>query len=120
MSDALKATTYPFMALIALQSSLSSSTPAMAMIDRIEGPAHPEELITQVKMAMDRHGEVLNRLRNERNQREMERKLRDDQDKAYRESLKADQEKVHLANHTTPSYLTHLTFRHVKQLRKEM
>jgi FAS-associated factor 2 len=33
-------------------------------------------------------------MRREKEEREMERSLRDEQDRAYRESLKADQEKV--------------------------
>ncbi|KAI8997387.1 UBX domain-containing protein [Pilobolus umbonatus] len=93
VSYALKASTYPFMALIALQNTLGSSSPKMTVIERIEGPSHPEELISQIEIAIDRHGAVVNRLKNEKNQREMERQLRDDQDRAYKESLKADQEK---------------------------
>lgn len=94
VSYTLQASTYPFMALIALQ---GASTPKMTVIERIEGACHPEELVSQIDIAMDRHGAVVNRLLNERQQREMERQLRVDQDAAYHESLKQDQEKARLA-----------------------
>jgi FAS-associated factor 2 len=97
VSYTLQATAYPFMALIGLQKPLGSSSPKMTVIERIEGPCDTEELIHQLDAAIDRHGAVLNRLKNERDQRELERQLRDDQDKAYRESLKADQEKARKA-----------------------
>ncbi|KAI9470763.1 MAG: hypothetical protein EXX96DRAFT_491244 [Benjaminiella poitrasii] len=97
VSYTLQATTYPFMALIALQTSLGSSTPKMSVIERIEDCQHPEELISQIDIAIERHGTVMNRLKHEREQREYERQLRVDQDKAYRESLKLDQEKARKA-----------------------
>lgn len=95
VSYALKATTYPFIALIALQTSLGSSTPKMTVIERIEGPSHPAEFISQIEIAIDRQGAVVNRLKTERSQRDMERQLLKDQDAAYHQSLKVDQEKVH-------------------------
>lgn len=94
VSYTLQASTYPFLALIALQKPLGASTPKMTVIERMEGPCRAEELVSQIDAAIDRHGAVVNRLKNEREQREMERRLREDQDRAYRESLKADQEKV--------------------------
>lgn len=95
VSYALQATTYPFIALIALQTSLGSSTPKMTVIERIEGPSHPAEFISQIEIAIDRQGAVVNRLKTERSQRDMERQLLKDQDAAYHQSLKVDQEKVH-------------------------
>lgn len=94
MSYALQASAYPFMALIALQ---GHSTPKMTVIERIEGPSHPEELVSQIEIAMDRHGAVVNKLKNERSQRDYERQLVKDQDDAYHQSLKADQEKARIA-----------------------
>ncbi|KAL9555494.1 hypothetical protein MBANPS3_002341 [Mucor bainieri] len=94
VSYTLQASTYPFMALIALQ---GSSTPKMTVIERIEGTCHPEELVSQIEIAMDRHGAVVNRLLNERREREMERQLLVDQDAAFNESLKQDREKARLA-----------------------
>lgn len=97
MSYALQGPTYPFIALIALQTSYGNSIPKMTVIERIEGPSHPEELISQIDIAIERQGAVINRLKNERNQRELERQLLKDQDAAYHQSLKADQEKARLA-----------------------
>ncbi|KAI8371864.1 thioredoxin-like protein [Blakeslea trispora] len=91
VSGTLQATTFPFMGLIALQGQMP---PKMTVIERIEGSCHPQELISQLTHAIERHGAVLHRLQNEREQRERERQLRVDQDAAYHQSLKADQEKA--------------------------
>jgi FAS-associated factor 2 len=97
VSYALQASTYPFMALIALQTSTGNSIPKMTVIERIEGASHPEELISQLDIAIERQGAVVKRLKNEREQRDLERQLLKDQDTAYRQSLKADQEKARIA-----------------------
>ncbi|KAI8979049.1 UBX domain-containing protein [Mycotypha africana] len=103
VSSTLQAATFPFMALIALQQprvGSSSAAPKMGVLARIEGCQqynNVELLIQQLESTMDRHGAVINRLRHERKQREMERQLLSDQDKAYRKSLKADQEKARKA-----------------------
>ncbi|ORX45724.1 UBX-domain-containing protein [Hesseltinella vesiculosa] len=91
VSCTLQASTYPFMAVIALQSVGSSQK--MTVVDRLEGPIAPEPLMERLDTIMQRHGAALNRLKQEREHREMERQLREDQDRAYRESLLADQEK---------------------------
>ncbi|KAI8066605.1 thioredoxin-like protein [Gongronella butleri] len=91
VSCTLQASTYPFMAVIALQTVGSSQK--MTVVDRIEGVLTPEPLIQRLDAMIQRHGSVLSRLRLERDQRELERQLRQDQDRAYRESLLADQEK---------------------------
>ncbi|KAI7899724.1 uncharacterized protein BX663DRAFT_520214 [Cokeromyces recurvatus] len=97
VSYTLQATTYPFMALIALKTPPGSSAAKMSVIERLEGYQDVDELISQIEMAIERHGAVMNRLKHEREQRELERQLRVDQDKAYRESLKMDQEKARKA-----------------------
>jgi FAS-associated factor 2 len=93
VSDTLQATTYPFMAVIALH-SVGGSAPKMAVMDRLEGSIPPATLIQRLDRTIQRHGAVMNRMKMERDQRDMERRLREEQDKAYQESLKADQEKV--------------------------
>ncbi|CAO3634384.1 unnamed protein product [Cunninghamella echinulata] len=95
VSCTLQATTYPFLAVIALQqsSSSTSSSPKMSVVERLEGPITPTTLMQRLDSTIQRHGTVLNRLKMERDQREMERRLREEQDRAYHESLKADQEK---------------------------
>ncbi|KAI8098458.1 uncharacterized protein BX664DRAFT_254298, partial [Halteromyces radiatus] len=93
VSCTLQATTFPFMAVIALHSGSSSSTPKMSVVDRMEGPMPPATLIQRLEATIRRHGSILNRMKMERDQRDMERRLREEQDQAYLESLKADQEK---------------------------
>ncbi|KAI8340533.1 hypothetical protein BC941DRAFT_459905 [Chlamydoabsidia padenii] len=93
VSCTLHATTYPFMAVIALQPSSSGSAPKLSVVDRLEGPIPPATLIQRLDTTIQRHGTTMNRMKMERDQRDMERRLREDQDKAYLESLKADQEK---------------------------
>ncbi|KAG0172985.1 hypothetical protein DFQ30_009222 [Apophysomyces sp. BC1015] len=94
ISCTLQATTYPFTAIIILQTPVGSTVPKMTVVDRIEGSVSPSVLINRFEAAKQRHGHALNRLKLEQEQREIERHLRSEQDKAYRESLKADQEKV--------------------------
>ncbi|ORZ14517.1 hypothetical protein BCR42DRAFT_329118 [Absidia repens] len=92
VSCTLQATTYPFMAVIALHSA-GGSAPKMSVVDRLEGPIPPATLIQRLDITVQRHGAVMNRMKMERDQRDMERRLREEQDQAYLESLKADQEK---------------------------
>lgn len=100
VSNTLQATTYPFLAIIALHQSSSNSSSSsnngaskMTVIDRMEGPVTPATILRRFDSAMTRVGNHLNHLRMEREQRELERRLRQEQDSAYRASLKADQEK---------------------------
>ncbi|ORZ14749.1 hypothetical protein BCR42DRAFT_417592, partial [Absidia repens] len=93
VSCTLQATTYPFMAVIALQSGSSRSAPKMSVVDRLEGLISSANLIQRLDATLQRYGTVMNRMKMERDQREMERRLREDQDMAYQESLKTDREK---------------------------
>lgn len=83
------------MAIIALQQMGGNNGLRMTVVDRIEGTALPATIIQRLERANRRHSAGMNRLRMERDQRDMERRLREEQDRAYRESLKADQAKVH-------------------------
>lgn len=91
VSNTLQATTYPFLAIIALQTN--NGTQKMSVIDRLEGPVTPAVVIRRFEAAVARVGPQLDQLRSEREQRERERALRQQQDQAYRDSLLADQEK---------------------------
>lgn len=91
VSNTLQATTYPFLAIIALQTTTGTSK--MSVIDRLEGPVTPAAVMRRFETAMTRTGSNLQQLRMEREQRELERKLRQEQDHAYHASLLADQEK---------------------------
>ncbi|KAL7336173.1 UBX domain-containing protein 10 [Mucor circinelloides] len=94
VSNTLQATTYPFLAIIALQQTNGASK--MSVIDRIEGPISASSIIRRFDSVIARIGHSLDHLRAERAQREAERRLRQEQDQAYRESLNADQRKREL------------------------
>lgn len=100
----MQATTFPFTAIIALQTPAGSTAPKMAVVDRIEGLVTPAVFMSRFESSKQRHGHALNRLKMEKEQRELERRLRSEQDKAYRESLKADQEKVCIYYQSTSIY----------------
>ncbi|KAI7893935.1 thioredoxin-like protein [Mucor mucedo] len=91
VSNTLQATTYPFLAIIALHTSSGTTTQKMAVLDRLEGPVTPAAVIRRLETAMARTD--LSQLRRERDQRETERRLREEQDHAYQASLLADREK---------------------------
>lgn len=96
VSTTLQSTTFPFLAIIALQypASGSGSSINMSVVDRLEGPTTADAIVRRLESAVQRHGPPLERVRRERQEREHDRMLRDQQDLAYRESLRADQEKV--------------------------
>lgn len=94
VSNTLQATTYPFLAIIALQQT--NGTSKMSVIDRIEGPVSASSIIRRFDNVISRIGHSLEHLRMERTQRETERRLRQEQDQAYRDSLSADQRKQEL------------------------
>ncbi|KAI9012587.1 hypothetical protein CLU79DRAFT_770033 [Phycomyces nitens] len=93
VSNTLHATTYPFSAVIALQPPIGPSASSMTVLERFEGFSSATDLVAKWEAVLQRHGGALNRLRMERDQRDVERRLRQEQDKAYHDSLKADQEK---------------------------
>ncbi|KAI8888945.1 hypothetical protein K501DRAFT_291374 [Backusella circina FSU 941] len=90
----LKASAYPFMALITLQAPYEYATPKMTVVERMEGFSNPEEWISQLSIAIERNGSVIHRLNNERERRDVERRLKEEQDMAYLKSLEADKEKA--------------------------
>lgn len=94
VSNTLQATTYPFLAIIALQQTAGSYK--MSVIDRIEGPVSASSIIRRFNSVIARIGHSLDDLRAERARQEYERRLRQEQEQAYRESLKADQRKQEL------------------------
>ncbi|KAF7726321.1 hypothetical protein EC973_008901 [Apophysomyces ossiformis] len=107
VSSTLQATAYPFLAIITLQlpnGNIASSGPKMTVVDRIEGLTTSESIIRRFEAAIERYGPGLNRLKLEQDQREMERRLREEQDRAYHESLKADQEKERKAREEREAY----------------
>ncbi|KAL4080041.1 hypothetical protein V8B97DRAFT_683901 [Scleroderma yunnanense] len=105
----LQATTYPFVAFLALQprrnvtpSSYSSSSPVLTVLSRHSGRSVPDsgptsaqslithleqQLLPRVKPFLTRHNAQLQ-------ERERDRQLREEQDRAYHDSIRRDRERV--------------------------
>lgn len=96
MSFSLKATRYPFSALIGFKDR------KMTVIERLEGYHDAEEMKARLDSVIQKLGETTISTEEE-NERENERRLREEQDMAYLKSLRADQEKVRkkVVNHET-------------------
>ncbi|KAL8590976.1 hypothetical protein ACOMHN_019523 [Nucella lapillus] len=87
VSQALKENTYPFLALIVLREN------RMTAVARIEGPIGPSDLVRRIEGVMRENESSLVAARAEREERQFNQTLRQEQDAAYLESLRADQEK---------------------------
>ncbi|KAF9350819.1 hypothetical protein BGX26_011037 [Mortierella sp. AD094] len=95
VATTLQTVRYPFIGLIALsQPTSGSSSTKMVLIDRIEGPSTAEQIIQRLTQQVTRQSTALERLRAERREREMAREIRQQQDDAYEQSLRADREKA--------------------------
>ncbi|KAF9917500.1 hypothetical protein BX616_000806 [Lobosporangium transversale] len=95
VATTLQTVRYPFIGLIALsQSTTGSSATKMVLIDRIEGPSTAEQIIQRLTQQVARQSAALERLRAERRERELAREIRQQQDDAYEQSLRADREKA--------------------------
>ncbi|EST05527.2 hypothetical protein PSEUBRA_005210 [Kalmanozyma brasiliensis GHG001] len=108
VATTLQASTYPFVAFIALQpprsasrSSAASSTssPRAAILSRLEGSpvsATSAAIIAShiSDILLPRTRTYLDRLRAEKRRREVERQLRADQDRAYQEASRRDAERI--------------------------
>ncbi|RUS30754.1 thioredoxin-like protein [Jimgerdemannia flammicorona] len=95
VSTTLQSTTFPFLAIIGLQypAAGSGGSPKMSVVDRLEGPTTADAVVRRLTNALQHYGPPLERVRRERQEREHDRSLREQQDLAYRESLRIDQEK---------------------------
>ncbi|GAB6018656.1 FAS-associated factor 2 [Chamberlinius hualienensis] len=87
VSQALRENTYPFLAVVVLREN------RMTVVARIEGAAQPQELIQRLQTALHDNEASLIAARAERHERTLNQTIRQQQDEAYLESLKADQEK---------------------------
>ncbi|KAG1153707.1 hypothetical protein G6F36_014545 [Rhizopus arrhizus] len=87
VSFGLKATRYPFSALIGFKDR------KMTVIERLEGYHDAEEMKARLDSVIQKLGETTIST-GEENERENERRLREEQDMAYLKSLRADQEKA--------------------------
>ncbi|KAI8598366.1 hypothetical protein EDD21DRAFT_309492, partial [Dissophora ornata] len=95
VATTLQTVRYPFIGLIALsQPTAGSSATKMVLIDRIEGPSTAEQIIQRLSQQVTRQSTALEHLRAERRERELAREIRQQQDDAYEQSLRADREKA--------------------------
>eukprot|EP00158_Paraphelidium_tribonemae_P003153 Partr_v1_DN25919_c0_g1_i1_m68677 putative Fas associated factor family member 2 len=89
-NDILLAPSFPFLCLICLKDG------RMQAVHRIDDMLPVQELVDQLSAAVDSHGQTLIMERADRNERDLSRRLREEQDRAYQESLRKDQEKEKL------------------------
>lgn len=87
VSQTLRENTYPFLAVIVLRDN------KMTAVARLEGPTEPDVLIRRLQLIMNDNEASLIAARLERQERSLNQTLRQQQDEAYEESLRADQEK---------------------------
>ncbi|KAI0056155.1 hypothetical protein BV25DRAFT_1903364 [Artomyces pyxidatus] len=108
----LQATTYPFVAFISLQpprapssftpNASRSTTPSLTVLSRHQGSSTPASGPTSTATLTDhithqllpRVSPFLGRIRAAARERELERALREEQDRAFRDSERRDREKV--------------------------
>ncbi|KAI9070407.1 hypothetical protein FKP32DRAFT_1586205 [Trametes sanguinea] len=107
-SQKLQATTYPFVAFIALQprrapASAASPAPTMTILSRHQGPSIPSTSAPTAAQTLVAHltdnllprvNPFLDKLRAQEAERERERALRAEQDRAFEESRRRDAERA--------------------------
>ncbi|KZC06971.1 PREDICTED: FAS-associated factor 2 [Dufourea novaeangliae] len=87
VAEALRPGSYPFLAIIVLKDN------RMTIVGRMEGTPSPSDVISRLQAIID-HNEInLIQARQDRAERSAAQSLRQQQDQAYEESLRADQEK---------------------------
>lgn len=87
VSHSINVRSYPILVIIALRDN------KMTIMGRLEGDCTPEELLTRMRRVVSDNERWLSVARHERLERSLTQTLRAQQDEAYEESLKADQEK---------------------------
>eukprot|EP01136_Pigoraptor_vietnamica_P025925 Opistho-1_new@80356 len=85
--EVLNTSSFPYLALVVQVGSRCT------VVDACEGAIAVEPLITRISRAIEVHGAMLADARAERAERTMAQRIREEQDQAYLESLRADQEK---------------------------
>ncbi|KAK1291304.1 hypothetical protein QJS10_CPB17g00270 [Acorus calamus] len=89
MSNAMQAASFPFFAVVA-----PASADSIDVLQKVEGPVTPDQLVEVLQRTMDEHETALRRMRADDEERIREiRQLREEQDAAYLASLQADKEK---------------------------
>lgn len=90
VASALQANVYPYIAVIVLRES------RMTLVGRMEGPVSPVEFIRRLRLIFEANEAHLIAARAERIERSFNQSLREQQDRAYLESLRADEQKEQL------------------------
>ncbi|KAM7280843.1 hypothetical protein ACFE04_007977 [Oxalis oulophora] len=86
MSNSLKASRFPFCAVV-----MAATNQRIALLQQIEGPKSPEEMLVLLQRVLDESSPVLVAARLEAEERRTNIRLREEQDAAYRAALEADQ-----------------------------
>lgn len=98
VADSLGCTQFPFAQLIApFTRSPTSFALVMKTLATIQGETDPMEFISRLEEKMEAHGPTIMSLVLDRQERERDRNLRDEQNAAYERSLAADRERERLA-----------------------
>ncbi|OMP02862.1 hypothetical protein COLO4_10773 [Corchorus olitorius] len=86
MSNSLKASRFPFCAVV-----MPATNQRIALLQQVEGPKSPEELLTMLQRVLEESAPVLVAARLDAEERRNNMRLREEQDAAYRAALEADQ-----------------------------
>lgn len=98
VADALRCTLFPFTQLIApFPRSPTSFAIIMKTLATIQGETDPMKFISTLEEKMEAHSPTIMSLVLDRQERERDRQLRDEQNAAYERSLAADKERERLA-----------------------
>ncbi|KAH6904324.1 hypothetical protein BKA70DRAFT_1297914 [Coprinopsis sp. MPI-PUGE-AT-0042] len=111
-AEKLQATTYPFVAFLALQpkrtvgpgsSTSRNAPPSLTVLSRHQGPSIPSSSAPTSASTLTQHLETqviprvtsyLDRLRAQQRERERDRELREEQDRAFRDAARRDTERI--------------------------
>ncbi|XP_076895010.1 plant UBX domain-containing protein 10-like [Bidens hawaiensis] len=86
MSNSLKAFRFPFCAV-----AMGGTSNTIALLQQVEGPKSPEEMLTVLQSVLEENGPVLVSARLDAEERRNNIRLREEQDAAYQAALEADQ-----------------------------
>ncbi|XP_057478668.1 plant UBX domain-containing protein 10-like isoform X1 [Actinidia eriantha] len=86
MTNSLKASRFPFCAVV-----MAAADQRIALLQQIEGPKSPEEMLTILQRVLEESSPVLVSARLDAEERRTNIRLREEQDAAYRAALEADQ-----------------------------
>jgi FAS-associated factor 2 len=99
VSNAIGASKYPFVGLLCLKSNTqetpegtTSSAPTLSVVAKVQGLVSPEKLVDKFSSQVERLEPALISIRSERQQQELSRMIRQQQDQAYQTSLERDRE----------------------------